>query len=81
MGLNQLYFDHQLAIMRAASSGPSKRLCFEAAAARTAGQIGLLQRSLGARAAPGWERLAAVPLHIRPSETDCAEPGSRVARW
>jgi hypothetical protein len=80
MGPNKLYFDHQLAGLRAASSGPLGRLCFEITAASTAGQDGRIQRSLGATAAPGWERLAAVPLEARPSEPEWTEHRRLVAR-
>jgi hypothetical protein len=74
MGLNKLYFDHQLTVIRAARSHPSQRLGFELMAANKAGQIGLLQRSLGAPAARGWERFAADP-HIIQAQ------GSYAAEW
>ena len=58
--LNQLYSDHQIAVMRA---GPaSSRELHHArhfAASLIAGRIGCMQRALGASAAAGWETLAA----------------------
>jgi len=48
MDLNELYSDHQVALMRA--DGTSSLI---------AGRIGGLQRALGAGAAPAWEALAA----------------------
>jgi len=58
--LNQLYFDHQIAVMRA--DGALSRQCrrdrrFDASL--IAGRIGCMQRALRAGAAPVWEALAA----------------------
>ena len=67
MDLNQLYFDHQIAVMRAGAASPGapgrdRRLD----ASLIAGRIGCMQRALGAKAARGWETLAA------PDVTDLA---------
>ncbi len=60
MDLNQLYFDHQLLLMKAAgAASDSVRHEHEAVASRVAGRIGRTQRALGAPAAPVWEGLAA----------------------
>ena len=61
MDLNQLYFDHQLLLIRAeraASCGARHE--HELSASRIAGRIGCAQRALGAAAAPNWESQAAV---------------------
>lgn len=60
MDLNELYFDHQVAVMRA--DGARSLECrhdrrFDASL--IAGRIGCMQRALGAGAAPAWEALAA----------------------
>jgi hypothetical protein len=59
MDLNQLYFDHQLLLMKArrAQSGEARR-AHEIGASHIAGRIGCMQRSLGAACAPVWEALA-----------------------
>lgn len=60
MDLNQLYFDHQIAVMRAdgALSRQFRRdRRFDAS--RIAGRIGCMQRALRAGAAPAWEALSA----------------------
>lgn len=64
MDLNQLYFDHQLLMIRAerTASCVSRREC-EADASQVAGRIGRIQRKLGAGAAPSWEELATVARH------------------
>lgn len=56
MNLNQLYFRHQLLLIRAdqSASADSRRLR-RAAAARIACRIGSVQRKLGAAGAPAWE--------------------------
>ena len=60
MDLNQLYFDHQLLLMKAAGAASDRaRHEHEAVASRVAGRIGRTQRALGAAAAPLWEALAA----------------------
>ncbi len=62
MDLNQLYFDHQVLIMRAGNAEPGDtRWLHETGARRVAGRISSIQRRSGAPAATGWERLAAVP--------------------
>ena len=60
MDLNQLYFDHQITVMRAgkALSG-EHRLDRQFEASLIAGRIGCMQRALGAGAARGWETLTA----------------------
>jgi hypothetical protein len=60
MDLNKLYFDHQIAVMRADGAvsfafGRDRR----SDASLIAGRIGCVQRALGAAAAEGWETLAA----------------------
>ena len=59
MDLNQLYFDHQIAVMRSrdASSGEHRR-DRQFAPSMIAGRIGCMHRALGAGAARGWETLA-----------------------
>lgn len=60
MDLNQLYFDHQILLMRAArvpvSASSAAHLCD---AAGLAARIGAMQRATGADAEAGWNRLAA----------------------
>lgn len=60
MNLNQLYFDHQLSLIRADAA---ESACLEGghrrAAAQIAGRIGERQNALGAPAACGWMRQAA----------------------
>lgn len=59
--LNQLYFDHQILLMKAHKArSPGGRRGFEAAASCVAGRIGGLQGTLGAAAAPAWRALAAL---------------------
>lgn len=58
MDLNQLYFDHQLLLMRAASSPAADAAAHLCQAARIAGQIGDLQRAKGADAQTYWARQA-----------------------
>ena len=61
MDLNQLYFDHQLLLIRAERAvSLGARREHEVGASRIAGQIGCMQRALGAAAAPNWEALAVV---------------------
>ena len=59
MDLNQLYFDHQLLLMRAASSPASDAATHLCQAARIAGQIGDVQRAKGANAQAYWAQQAA----------------------
>ena len=55
MDLNQLYFDHQVLLMRAdGAATPEARGDHEIAAARIAGSIGQRQVRLGAAAACAW---------------------------
>lgn len=63
MDLNQLYFDHQLLLIKAlrAPSGGAQHE-HEVSASHIAGRIGCMQRALGAAAAPTWEALAAIDL-------------------
>ena len=59
MDLNLLYFDHQVALIRAgqSSSGELKRR-LATSASEIAERIGCIQRGLSAGAAPGWDLLA-----------------------
>ena len=60
MDLNQLYFDHQILMMKAQGARSCDgRRGHEAAASGIAGRIGRLQRSLGAPAAFDWQAQAA----------------------
>ena len=60
MDLNQLYFDHQVLLMKAARADTcAARHKHEVRASHVAGRIGCMQRALGAAAAPIWEMLAA----------------------
>ena len=60
MDLNQLYFDHQILLMRAARSPVSADAVLRLReAAQIAGQIGGLQRARGADAEAYWTRPAA----------------------
>jgi hypothetical protein len=60
--LNQLYFDHQVTLMRAhgAPSDDLQRGHWQDASL-IAGRIGCMQRANGATAAPSWEDRAAAP--------------------
>ena len=60
MDLNQLYFDHQIAVM-GADGALSRRFRRDQRfdASLIAGRIGCMQRALRAGAAPAWEALAA----------------------
>lgn len=61
MDLNQLYFDHQMLLIRAhRAASRDARHEHEIDASQIAGRIGCMQRALGAAAAPSWEALAAV---------------------
>lgn len=61
MDLNQLYFDHQVLMMRAGRAvSCGARHEHEIDASHIAGRIGCMQRSMGAAAAPQWEALAKV---------------------
>jgi hypothetical protein len=58
--LNQLYFDHQLLLMKARRTlSAEARRAHEAGASLLAGRIGRMQRALGAEGAPAWEAMAA----------------------
>ena len=62
--LNQLYFDHQIAVMRADGAMSREfRRDRQLDASLIAGRIGCMQRSLGAGAARGWETLAVPDRH------------------
>ena len=55
MDLNQLYFDHQILLIKAdGAASPTARRGHEAAAALVAGRIGQSQVRLGAAAACAW---------------------------
>ena len=55
MDLNQLYFDHQITLIRAdGATTPEARRDHETDAAQIAGRIGLRQARLGAAAACAW---------------------------
>ena len=59
MDLNQLYFDHQILLMKAQRAPSSNaRASFEATASAVACRIGRAQHVLGAAAAPMWHALA-----------------------
>jgi len=62
MDLNQLYFDHQLLLMRRPAAGHARR--GGAAARLVARRIGRFQRTLGAAGATGWEALAISPCPL-----------------
>lgn len=63
MDLNQLYFDHQLLLIRAGESAARiRRNECEINASQIAARIGCVQRGLGAGAAPAWETLAGSAL-------------------
>ena len=78
MDLNKLYFDHQIALMRAGSACSDKlRRDRQFEASLIAGRIGCMQRSLGAGAAPSWETLAAPD----PAELAGRSLGLRTPGW
>ena len=59
MDLNQLYFDHQLLLMKAKRALSCEvRRAHETGASRVAGRIGRMQHALGAACAPAWEAIA-----------------------
>lgn len=64
MDLNQLYFDHQLLLIRA-DQAPScaSRNESRIGASHVAARIGTMQRGLKAAAALSWETLAVAPAH------------------
>lgn len=72
MDLNQLYFDHQLLLMKAKGTFSAEvRRAHEAHASLIAGRIGCMQRALGAPGAPSWEAMAhhstgSPPLQCQP---------------
>jgi hypothetical protein len=85
MDLNQLYFDHQIAVMRAGSALSCElRRDRQSDASLIAGRIGCMQRALGAGAARAWETLAArdvtdlssrsMALHAPSRRDDLAPP-------
>jgi hypothetical protein len=56
---NQLYFDHQLLLMKAQhTASPVRRRAFQIRASNVAARITQSQRWLGAAAAPQWQLLA-----------------------
>jgi hypothetical protein len=58
--LNQLYFDHQLLLMKAKRTPSAEtRRAHETGASLIAGRIGCVQRALGASGAQAWEAVAA----------------------
>lgn len=63
MDLNQLYFDHQVLLMRAddARSDVAQTRHWQDASL-VAGRIGCMQRATGAGGAPYWEARAAAPV-------------------
>ncbi|MBT2133630.1 hypothetical protein KK137_04720 [Croceibacterium sp. LX-88] len=61
MDLNQLYFDHQILLIKAGrASSAELRHEHEVSASHIAGRIGCMQRSMGASGAPSWDALAAI---------------------
>lgn len=69
MDLNQLYFDHQILLMRAEGAPtPERYLARQREAALVASRIRNVQRSLGAAAAQAWTALvdaSALPASAR----------------
>jgi hypothetical protein len=62
MDLNQLYFDHQVLLIRAHGAGRGEaRRRHETGARRIAGCIGSIQRGSGAPAAAAWLSQSARP--------------------
>ena len=62
MDLNELYFEHQMLLMKAQRSPSSTgRRQYEITASGVAGRIGGVQRLLGAAAAPEWQARASAP--------------------
>lgn len=60
MDLNQLYFDHQVSLIRADRTRSCElRKEHELGASQLAESIGSIQRALGAQAAAGWAILGA----------------------
>jgi len=60
MDLNELYFDHQIAVMQADGTLSCQfRRDRRFDATLIAGRIGCIQRALRAGAAPAWEAIAA----------------------
>lgn len=61
MDLNQLYFDHQILLMKAGRAVSAQlRHEHEVSASHIAGRIGCMQRSMGAASAPAWDALATI---------------------
>lgn len=59
MDLNQLYFGHQMLLMKAQAAPTWQRRCQHAvSASHVAVRIGRAQRELGAGGATGWEAAA-----------------------
>ena len=59
MDLNQLYFDHQILLLKAQHAfSRARRRGLRIEASGLAGHIGRTQRLLGAGAAPQWQALA-----------------------
>ena len=59
MDFNQLYFAHQLLLMKAGRARNGvRRDALEVAASHVAGRIGCMQGALGASAGPLWAGLA-----------------------
>ena len=78
MDLNKLYFEHQIALMRACTAGSGEvRRDLQFDASLIAGRIGCMQRSLGAGAARSWETLAAPD----PAELAGRSLGLRAPGW
>jgi hypothetical protein len=76
MDLNRLYAEHQVVAFRANRSPQSGRcqLLFEAS--RLAAQIAEFQRSLGAKAAGGWEYLTTSIEGHAPRSAACTSPAA-----
>jgi hypothetical protein len=80
LDLNQLYFEHQLSLMRASQApAGALRLRHEFAASVTAGRVGCIQRAARAPAADGWEAMAkSDSVHLL--DLSLAGPAARVTR-
>jgi len=64
--LNQLYFEHQVLLMRADRSDlPGERIGHERGAALIAGRIGCIQRASGAGAAKAWRTTASAVRELQ----------------
>jgi predicted aconitase with swiveling domain len=71
--LNQLYFDHQVSLIKAADTGRGEaRQCHQIYARAIAGRIASIQGSKGAPAAAAW-----MAQSVRPGAALCAAQTAR----